>query len=97
MSCSVFLLQSRLEGLLDQDEWLKDLTKLCAQWGIGMNDSSWRSMVASASEQGRRLRDTVTALDEKSDANTARFAREIEAAVPKLRSAIGEVRPASQK
>ncbi len=56
-----------------------------------MSDSAWRSMVASASEQGRRLRDAVAALEEKADANTARFAREIEAAVPKLRSAIAEV------
>ena len=81
-----------MDGLLDRDEWLKDLTKLCATWNFGMADSSWRSMVQSASEQCRKLRDTVAALDEKADANTAKFAREIEAAVPKLRSAIAEVR-----
>lgn len=56
-----------------------------------MNDTSWRSMVQSASEQSRRLKDTVASLEEKADFNTARFAREIEAAVPKLRSAIAEV------
>jgi len=83
--------QARLDGLLDRDKWLKDLTKLCATWNLGMNDTSWRSMVQSASEQSRRLKDTVASLEEKADFNTARFAREIEAAVPKLRSAIAEV------
>ncbi|RYY31830.1 hypothetical protein EON62_06145 [archaeon] len=74
---------------------MRDLRKLLEMRKLVPPDRT-RTLILSVFEAARHLRELVAHVEERQEASTARFARELEIAIPKLQASMQEVRRRSE-